>query len=54
MLQDDIGWSPLMISASVPESEPVLKLLIQRGADINLKSEIPTPKFKRKGLTMHP
>ena len=28
-----------MISASVPDSEPVLKLLLQKGADVNQKSK---------------
>lgn len=28
-----------MISASVPDCEPVLKLLIQKGADVNQKSK---------------
>lgn len=42
--QDESGWSPLMISASVPDSEPILKLLIQRGADINLKSKTAAPR----------
>lgn len=28
-----------MIAASVPDSEPVLKLLLQKGADVNEKSE---------------
>lgn len=42
-MKDDSGWSPLMISASVPESEAVLKLLIQKGADVNQKSEIAYP-----------
>lgn len=37
--QDESGWTPLMISASVPESEPVLKLLLQKGADVNEKSK---------------
>ncbi|PHH80261.1 hypothetical protein CDD80_2284 [Ophiocordyceps camponoti-rufipedis] len=36
--QDDSGWSPLMISASVPDSEPVLKTLLQKGADVNEKN----------------
>ena len=30
-----------MISASVPESEPILKLLLQKGADVNEKSRPP-------------
>lgn len=33
-----MGWTPLMISVSVPDSEPVLKLLLQKGADVNEKS----------------
>ncbi|PFH63349.1 hypothetical protein XA68_13806 [Ophiocordyceps unilateralis] len=37
-VQDGSGWSPLMISASVPDSEPVLKLLLQKGADVNEKN----------------
>ncbi|KAL6858613.1 ankyrin repeat-containing domain protein [Trichoderma novae-zelandiae] len=37
-IQDDSGWTPLMIAASVPNSEPVLKLLLQRGADVNIKT----------------
>ncbi|KAL4727512.1 putative ankyrin-repeat protein [Fusarium chlamydosporum] len=37
--QDESGWSPLMISASVPDSEAVLKLIISKNADVNLKSK---------------
>ena len=37
--KDESGWTPLMISASVPESEPVLNLLLKAGADVNEKSE---------------
>ncbi|QPC67092.1 hypothetical protein HYE67_009323 [Fusarium culmorum] len=36
--QDGSGWSPLMISASIPESEAVLKLIISKDADVNLKN----------------
>ncbi|KAK1239594.1 hypothetical protein MKX07_001048 [Trichoderma sp. CBMAI-0711] len=36
-IQDDSGWTPLMIAASVPNSEPILNLLLQRGADVNIK-----------------
>ncbi|KAL6920175.1 hypothetical protein FSHL1_004152 [Fusarium sambucinum] len=35
-VQDGSGWSPLMISASVPESEAVLKLIISKDADTAL------------------
>ncbi|KAL7892555.1 ankyrin repeat-containing domain protein [Trichoderma sp. SZMC 28014] len=37
-IQDDSGWTPLMISASVQNSEPALNLLLQRGADVNIKT----------------
>ncbi|KAI5462978.1 ankyrin repeat-containing domain protein [Mariannaea sp. PMI_226] len=37
-VEDDSGWSPLMISASVPDCEPVIKLLIQKDADVNQKT----------------
>ncbi|KAF4994856.1 hypothetical protein FGRMN_5515 [Fusarium graminum] len=37
-IQDESGWSPLMISASVPDSEAVLRLIISKDADINLKN----------------
>ncbi|KAH7257436.1 ankyrin repeat-containing domain protein [Fusarium tricinctum] len=35
-VQDESGWSPLMISASVPDSEAVLKLIISKDADTAL------------------
>lgn len=34
-----------MISASVPNSEPVLNLLLQRDADVNIKSKAPPLKI---------
>ncbi|KFA61316.1 hypothetical protein S40285_05975 [Stachybotrys chlorohalonatus IBT 40285] len=37
-VQDGSGWTPLMISASVPDSEAVLKLLLQKDADVNAKN----------------
>ncbi|OWT42831.1 ankyrin repeat domain-containing protein [Pochonia chlamydosporia 170] len=40
-VQDESGWTPLMISASVPDSEPVLRVLIQKGAEVNEKTARP-------------
>ncbi|OAQ98922.1 hypothetical protein LLEC1_01088 [Akanthomyces lecanii] len=40
-VQDESGWTPLMIAASVPESEDVIKVLLRAGADINAKSCYP-------------
>ncbi|KAH7218237.1 ankyrin repeat-containing domain protein [Fusarium oxysporum] len=37
-VQDESGWSPLMISASVPEGEAVVKLIMSKDADVNLKN----------------
>uniref|UniRef100_A0A8H7TN95 Uncharacterized protein n=1 Tax=Bionectria ochroleuca TaxID=29856 RepID=A0A8H7TN95_BIOOC len=37
-IEDGSGWTPLMISASVPDNEPVLTLLISKGADVNAKN----------------
>ncbi|EFY89417.1 ankyrin repeat containing protein [Metarhizium acridum CQMa 102] len=37
-VQDDSGWTPLMISASVADSEAVLRVLIQKGAEVNEKT----------------
>jgi 26S proteasome non-ATPase regulatory subunit 10 len=37
-VQDQSGWTPLMISASVPDGEAVVKLLLQKGADVNEKT----------------
>lgn len=33
--EDDMGWTPFMISASVKDSDAILDLLLARGADIN-------------------
>ncbi|EEP78546.1 conserved hypothetical protein [Uncinocarpus reesii 1704] len=37
---DSSGWTPLMIAASLKEGEgdPILQLLLQKGADVNVKS----------------
>jgi len=37
--QDDSGWTPLMIAASLKDGDDVVALLLQRGADVNQKSE---------------
>lgn len=37
-----------MISASVKDSEPLLKLLIQKDADVNMKSEFQYPVYPEK------
>lgn len=41
-LQDDSGWTPLMIAVSVKEGEKLVELLLQRGADVNQTSQ-PVP-----------
>lgn len=37
-VQDDSGWTPLMIAASVKDSDRVLDILLARGADVNQTS----------------
>lgn len=37
--QDDMGWTPLMIAASVKDSEKLVVFLLSKGADPNEKSE---------------
>jgi 26S proteasome non-ATPase regulatory subunit 10 len=33
-----MGWTPLMIAASVKEADAIVDLLLQKGADVNIKS----------------
>lgn len=40
--QDDSGWTPLMIAASVKDSDRVVDLLLARGADVNQTSPYPS------------
>ncbi|KAL0936658.1 ankyrin repeat-containing protein [Colletotrichum truncatum] len=37
-VQDGSGWTPLMIAASLKDGESLVNLLLQKGADINLKN----------------
>ncbi|ERS98013.1 hypothetical protein HMPREF1624_06186 [Sporothrix schenckii ATCC 58251] len=37
-VQDDSGWTPLMIAASVRDAEPVVDLLLNRGASVDEKN----------------
>ncbi|KAK5010527.1 hypothetical protein LTR28_009328 [Elasticomyces elasticus] len=36
--QDSAGWTPLMMAASLKNSDTVLDLLLNKGADVNMKS----------------
>ncbi|KAK4995194.1 putative ankyrin-repeat protein [Elasticomyces elasticus] len=36
--QDGAGWTPLMMAASLKNSDAVLDLLLNKGADVNMKS----------------
>ncbi|WYZ43008.1 hypothetical protein EsH8_VI_000707 [Colletotrichum jinshuiense] len=37
-VQDGSGWTPLMIAASLKDGEDLVNLLLQKGADVNLKN----------------
>ncbi|KAL2105555.1 hypothetical protein VUR80DRAFT_8170 [Thermomyces stellatus] len=37
-VQDESGWSPLMIAANVQDSEEVLAILLRKDADVNQKN----------------
>ncbi|GAW18735.1 hypothetical protein ANO14919_082170 [Xylariales sp. No.14919] len=37
-VEDDSGWTPLMIAASVKDGEAIVDVLLQRGADVNQKN----------------
>ncbi|KAH0424778.1 hypothetical protein CcaCcLH18_11334 [Colletotrichum camelliae] len=37
-IQDGSGWTPLMIAASIKDGEGLVHLLLQKGADVNLKN----------------
>lgn len=38
-----MGWTPLMIAASVKDSERLVEFLLSKGADPNEKSKDPVP-----------
>lgn len=37
-VKDGAGWTPLMIAASLKEGDALVKMLLQKGADVNAKS----------------
>ena len=37
-VKDGLGWTPLMITCNIKDSEPLFDLLLSRGADINEKN----------------
>ncbi|KAI0854826.1 ankyrin repeat-containing domain protein [Xylaria cubensis] len=37
-VEDDSGWTPLMIAASVKDADAIVDILLQRGADVNQKT----------------
>ncbi|KAI1276643.1 ankyrin [Xylaria sp. FL0933] len=39
LLNDDSGWTPLMIAASVKDGDVLVELLLSRGADVNHKNQ---------------
>ncbi|KAF6792361.1 hypothetical protein CMUS01_16168 [Colletotrichum musicola] len=39
-VQDASGWTPLMIAGSLKDGDALVKLLLQRGADVNLKTNV--------------
>ncbi|KAF2461003.1 proteasome regulatory particle subunit [Lineolata rhizophorae] len=36
--QDGVGWTPLMMAVSLKDADEILDLLLQRGADVNMKN----------------
>ncbi|KAL5622106.1 hypothetical protein BROUX41_006051 [Berkeleyomyces rouxiae] len=37
-VQDESGWTPLMIAVNVVDSDEIVSLLVQKGADVNMKN----------------
>jgi 26S proteasome non-ATPase regulatory subunit 10 len=33
-----MGWTPLMMASSVKDGEPLVELLLSKGADVNMTS----------------
>ncbi|KAK3693897.1 ankyrin repeat-containing domain protein [Podospora appendiculata] len=46
--QDDIGWTPLMIAASVKDSDKIVDLLLAKGADVNQKNSPPLRSLQKQ------
>ena len=36
--RDGLGWTPLMMAASLKDADEVVDLLLSRDADVNMKS----------------
>lgn len=51
-VQDDMGWTPLMIAASVKDSEKLVVFLLSKGADPNEKSEFCWACYQLMGSSM--
>jgi 26S proteasome non-ATPase regulatory subunit 10 len=48
--QDDSGWTPLMIAASVKDADKVADILLARGADVN-QTSMPLPHSTTQSLS---
>ncbi|KAL8360405.1 hypothetical protein RB601_007256 [Gaeumannomyces tritici] len=42
-VQDDSGWTPLMIAVSIKDGDKLVDLLLGKGADVNEKSKVHKP-----------
>lgn len=38
-VEDESGWTPLMIAVSIQDGDSIVDLLLQKGADVNQKSK---------------
>ena len=37
-MKDGMGWTPLMMAVSVKDGDPLVDLLLSKGADVNITS----------------